>query len=237
MHRELSWPCEGVVWPLCPPPLPIVQISQVTDPAVWCSSSTDAAIVLLLHHIWNIWSREHRTLPRIPASNEEKYRPKIRPSLPGRINVRGLIKVPSFATDYESCWRHILPASARVCGERWSDPGPPPVIPPPAPSQPRVLRELRAITRAVSRALAPASGLADIWLTSWAPGDLLMTSWAPSQVVSLGQTPWWELTCGCDPGRTIFNVAVVTIHYPEHWGQNWTRPPSHMTTSWPPAWL
>ena len=27
----------------------------------------------------------------------------------------------------------FLPASARVCGERWSDPGPPPVIPPPAP--------------------------------------------------------------------------------------------------------
>ena len=88
----------------------------------------------------------------------------------------------------------IFPTSARVCGERWHDPGPPPVIPPPAQST-RVLRELRAIIR-VSRAPDLASVPADIW------NDLLstplMTSWAPFPCGDHRSAPWWELTfCEC----------------------------------------
>lgn len=84
----------------------------------------------------------------------------------------------------------IFPTSARVCGERWHDPGPPPVIPPPAQST-RVLRELRAIIR-VSRAPDLASVPADIW------NDILstplMTSWAPLPGGGHRSAPWWELT-------------------------------------------
>ena len=65
----------------------------------------------------------------------------------------------------------FLPASARVCGERWSDPGPPPVIPPPAPGLARVASDHPGSVacsgfRAGGHLTSPA-------LTS------LMTSWAP----------------------------------------------------------
>ena len=92
----------------------------------------------------------------------------------------------------------FFPASTLVCGERWPDPGLPPVIPPPA-QVPRELRELRAITR-VSRAPDPASGPADIWT----PGDCLNDL--------LGSFPrWWPQ--GGDPYENwlLFVFAILRI--------------------------
>ena len=171
-------------------PVPLFPLFRSRKLRTWPCCCSGAAIVLLLHHVWNIWSREQRTLLRI-TKKQGKYQLKD-PSLPGK--TAELKEDWSKSTVLRQIRKIVggifFPASARVCGERWPDPGPPPVIPPPAP-RPRELRELRAITR-VSRAPDPASGPADIWTPGDPLNDLLdsFPRWWP-QVSPLLRTDLW----------------------------------------------